>query len=154
MEIDLRRSHLKKEKGKKRDVFGGSNSPCDIFSQTFVCEPKDSSSGASCSPPQWRGANGSSRALNRISTREESRCRRAARSGGSGEALSLAVPLQQRAAGGPGETAVHVEGKLFDQHIFLIGSGHPGVSASPRRRLRLHLSLIKIITDSGRVIMD
>lgn len=35
---------------------------------------------------------------------------------------------------------VHGEGRLFDQHIFLIGSRHPGVSALPRSRLLLHLS--------------
>ncbi|TNN71584.1 hypothetical protein EYF80_018270 [Liparis tanakae] len=39
------------------------------------------------------------------------------------EALSLAVPLQQAEAPG---IVVHGEGRLFDQHIFLIGSGHPG----------------------------
>lgn len=65
---NLRRSHLNKGKGKKRDLCGGSNSLGDIFSQTFDCEAKDSSSGASCFlPPQWCRANGSSRALNRIS---------------------------------------------------------------------------------------
>lgn len=43
------------------------------------------------------------------------------------------------AAEAPG-IVVHGEGRLFDQHIFLIGSGHPGVSALPRSRLLLHLS--------------
>lgn len=65
-------SKKKKKEKKKRDLFGGSNSLCDIFSQTFDCEAEDSSSGASCSPPQRCGANGSSRALNRISGRRVS----------------------------------------------------------------------------------
>lgn len=43
------------------------------------------------------------------------------------------------AAEAPG-IVVHGEGRPFDQHIFLIGSRHPGVSALPQSRLLLHLS--------------
>lgn len=57
------------------------------------------------------------------------------------------------AAEAPG-MVVRGEGRLFDQHIFLIGSRHPGVSALPQSRLLLHLSLIKIIRNSRRIIKD
>ena len=100
----------------------------DIFSQTFDCELKDSSCVASTHPPAALGLLLGA-ALKQIP--------------GWSRGL-LPVPLQpvrweQRgpelgrpsaAAEAPG-IVVRGEGKLFDQHIFLIGSRHPGVSALP-----------------------
>lgn len=66
-------------------------------------------------------------------------------SGAAGFSVACAVRARGRelvhpsaAAEAPG-IVVHGEGRLFDQHIFLIGSRHPGVSALLWSRLLPHL---------------
>lgn len=66
-------------------------------------------------------------------------------SGAAGASVARAVRARGPELVHPSATAealeivVHGEGRLFDQHIFLIGSRHPGVSALPWSRLLPHL---------------
>lgn len=124
---------------KIKALFGASNGVCDISLTGIWLWAEGFSYGASARPLQY-AANGSSWVLNRIP-------------GWRMLVAVLLVPLQAvrweqwgpelgrpSAAAEASGIAVHGEGKLFDQHIFLIGSWHPGVFALPQRRLLLHLS--------------